>query len=151
MNKLKVFDAGSPGFLYALIVAVLTVMTGVFGINFPGSPDAIAGQVETSLNTFGIFAVVGVVLSSVILPIWNARTTAGFSWKKLFSSRLTWMALVNIALSILALFGLVFPDGTVEAVFDAIGAHDWTAVIAIFFNVLLPTIIRWIKDKNAVG
>lgn len=143
----KVFDAGSPGFLYTVIVSLLTVLTGVFGVTFPGTGDQIAGDVVTSLNSFGIFALVGVVVSSIILPIWNARRTAGFTWKKLIDSRLTWIALLNIVLSVLAIFGLVFPDGIVEQIFAAAGARDWTAIIFIGVNVIFPTVVRWIKSK----
>ncbi len=144
----QTFEANSPGFLYAVIVTVLMVLTGVFGISFPGTPDQIAGEIFASLNNFGIFALIGVIVSSVILPIWNARTTAGFSWKKLISSRFTLIALVNLVLSGLAIIGLVFPDGMVDQIFAAVGAQDWTGLIVIFFNVLLPTILRFIKAKT---
>lgn len=147
----KTFDSGSYGFIYAVIVAVLTILTGVFGVNFPGSPDQIATEVFTSLNNFGIFALIGVVVSSIVLPVWNARTTAGFSWQKLISSRLTLIAVVNLALSGLALIGLVFPDGMVDQIFAAVGAQDWTGLIVIFFNVFLPTVLRWIKEKFGVA
>lgn len=148
MKKATIFDTQSPGFLYAVIVAILTILTGVFGVDFPGTPDQIAGEVFASLNNFGIFSLIGVVVSSIILPIWNARTSAGFSWQKLISSRLTLIAVVNLVLSGLALIGLVFPDGMVDQIFAAVGAQDWTSLIIIFFNVLLPTVLRWIKTRT---
>lgn len=151
MKKATNFNSASPGFLYAVIVAVLMVLTGVFGVNFPGTPDQIAGEIFASLNNFGIFALIGVVVSSIVLPVWNARTTAGFSWKKLISSRLTLIAVVNLALSGLALIGLVFPDGMVDQIFAAVGAQDWTGLIVIFFNVFLPTVLRWIKTKTGAA
>jgi hypothetical protein len=151
MKKTTNFNSASPGFLYAVIVAVLMVLTGVFGVNFPGTPDQIAGEIFASLNNFGIFALIGVVVSSIVLPIWNARTTAGFSWKKLISSRLTLIAVVNLLLSGLALIGLVFPDGMVDQIFAAVGAQDWTGLIVIFFNVFLPTVLRWIKTKTGAA
>ena len=148
MTKASNFDAKSPGFLYSVIVAALTILAGVFGVDFPGTPDQIAGEIYASLNGVGIFALIGVIVSSIILPIWNARTSAGFSWQKLISSRLTLVALVNLVLAGLALIGLVFPEGMVDQIFAAVGAQDWTGLIVIFFNVLLPTVLRWIKART---
>ena len=60
----KKFDTKSPGFLYSSIVAVLTVFA-VSGVSFPKTVDVLGMEITTSLSAGGIYAIFGVVLTSV--------------------------------------------------------------------------------------
>lgn len=147
MSK-KVFDAGSPGFLYSIIVAVLTVFS-VSGVHFPDTATALAGQITTTLSTGGIYSIIGILISSVIFPIYNAvKSGLKFTVTGIFGSTLTWVALGNVVISILALTGIALPAGTVEQVVAAVQTKDWIALISLLVTSIIPTIIRWIKSKR---
>lgn len=143
-----VFNTKSPGFLYSVIVAVLTVFA-VSGVHFPTSAEQLAGEITTTLSTSGIYAIIGVVVASVVFPIYNAvKSGLKFSLATIFGSTLTWVAIGNIILSLLALTGIVLPDGTLEQIIGAVQVKDWGALVNIIFVTIVPTIVRWIKDKK---
>jgi hypothetical protein len=143
----KIFDAGSPGFLYTVIVSVLTIFAAS-GVSFPDSPEQIAGQFTTLLSTGGFYAVLGVVATSVAFPLWNAYKKKQFNFQGIFSSTLTWVAIANIAFAGLALTGFTLPEGAVDALVAAVLAKDWGAIISMLFTTILPTVVRFIKDKK---
>lgn len=143
-----IFNAGSPGFLYTIIVTVLTIFA-VSGVQFPTSAEVLAGDITTTLSTSGIYAIIGVIVSSVAFPIYNAvKSGLKFSAATIFGSTLTWISIGNIILSLLAIYGFVLPDGTLEQVIGAVQTKDWMALGSLFFTTIVPTVVRWIKDKN---
>lgn len=142
-----VFDAGSPGFLYTIIVSLLTIIAAA-GVSFPESPADIAGDFTTLLSTSGFYAILGVIASSVAFPIWNAYKKGSIEFKGIFSSTLTWVAIGNIVFASIALTGFTLPDGTVEALVNAVAAKDWGAIISMLFTTIVPTIVRFLKDKK---
>lgn len=147
MSKNKtVFDASSPGFLYSVIVAVLAIFAAA-GVHFPDAPAETANEITNLLSTSGFWALIGVAASSILFPIYNAWKKGQLSFKGIFSSTLTWVAIFVLFFDALALFGLKFPDGTAEQLVYAIYAKDWTSLISMFFTVILPVIVRFIKDK----
>ena len=139
----QVFDASSPGFLYTVIVSALTIFAAS-GVSFPADPGAIAGEITTLLSTGGFFAIVGVVVASIGFPIWNAWKKGALTFGGLFSSTLTWIALGNILFAGLALL----PPGTAEQLAYAIYAKDCTSLTSRLLTVILPAVVRFIKDKN---
>ena len=144
----KTFDASSPGFLYTVLVGVLTIFT-VSGVHFPTPAEQLAGDLVSTLSQGGIYALIGVLVSSVIFPIWNAAKFGLKSLKEIFSSVLTWIALGNILLAAVALTGFVLPDGTLEQVILAVQMKDWSALAGVLFTTIIPTLVRFIKDKKA--
>lgn len=147
-NDKAVFNAASPGFLYTIIVTVLTIFA-VSGVHFPTSAEVLAGDITTTLSTSGIYAIIGVIISSVAFPIYNAvKSGLKFSAATIFGSTLTWIAIGNIILSLLAIYGFVLPDGTLEQVIGAVQTKDWMALGSLFFTTIVPTVVRWIKDRN---
>ena len=147
-KKNKIFDAKSPGFLYSVIIGVLTIFA-VIGIQFPTPVEILAGDIETTLSTSGIYAIIGVVISSVIFPIYNAfKSGLKFNFTTVFSSTLTWIALGNIVLALLALTGFVLPDGTLEQIIGAVQTKDWISLGGLFFTTIVPTFVRWVKDRQ---
>lgn len=142
------FNVSSPGFLYTVIVAPLTIFA-ISGVHFPTSAEILAGDITTTLSTGGIFAIIGVIVSSVIFPIYNAfKSGLKFSVETIFRSTLTWVALGNIVASLLALTGLALPDGTIEQIVAAVQAKDWISLGSLLVTTIIPTIVRWIKSRN---
>ena len=147
-KKKDVFNASSPGFLYSVIVGILTIFA-VSGVTFPDSADVIANDVTTSLSTGGIYAIIGIIISSFAFPVYNAiKSGLKFNLTTIFGSTLTWIAIGNIILSLLVIYGFVLPKGSVELVVGAIVAKDWTGLGGFVFTTLVPTIVRWIKDRK---
>ncbi len=147
MSNQKKFDAGSPGFLYSIVVLALTVFA-VSGLNI--NPDETAREIVTSLSNGGVYAIIGIIASSVIFPIWNFFKRGGkVTLKVVFGSVLTWVALGNALFAVIALTGFTIPEGTVEQIVGFIQAKDWTSLIAIVFANVLNPLIRFIKDKRS--
>jgi len=153
-NNLKtsgkvVFDVSSPGFLYSVIVAALVVLAAA-GVQFPDDPATTAGELTNLLSTSGFWALIGVAASSIFFPIYNAWKKGALNFKGIFSSTLTWVAIAVLAFDALALIGLHFPPGTAEQLVYAVYAKDWSSLISMFFTVILPVIVRYIKGKRGV-
>lgn len=145
-----VFDVSSPAFLYSAIVAVLTILAAS-GVTFPASPEEISGELTNLLSTSGFWALIGVAVSSVFFPIYNAWKKGALNFKGVFSSTLTWVAIAVLFFDALALFGLTFPPGTAEQLVYFIAAKDWGSLISMFASVIVPTVVRFIKDKRATA
>jgi hypothetical protein len=109
------------------------------------NPNDVAGEIVTSLSSGGVYAIIGVVASSVIFPIWNAVQKGAVSFDGIFKSTLTWIAIGNIVFSAIALTGLVLPEGTVEGLVYAIASKDWNALISMVLTTILPTVVRFFK------
>ena len=147
-TKQPAFNAASPGFLYSVIVAALATFAA-FGIQFPATPDALAGSITTSLSSGGVYAIVGVLITSIAFPIYNFVQAKGkFDFKAVFSKVSTWVAWGTAALSAVALTGFVLPDGTLEQVLVAIQAKDWMSLISILALTVGNTLIRYLKDRS---
>ena len=108
-----------------------------------------AGDISTTLSTGGIWAVGGIILSSLVFPIWNfVKSGKKFSLANVFGSTLVWVAMANLAISALVLLGIGVPDGTFEAVGTYIATKDWFGLLGYLASTILPTVIRWIKDQR---
>lgn len=150
----KIFDPKSPGFLYSIISFIL-VLFAASGVNFGKDTTALAGELTTTLNSGGVWALGVLIVSSFIVPIWNAFKSGATTLKGLLnslsSSWLTWIALANAFFSGLAIYGFVLPDGVVEAGFAAVQAKDWTALIVLLGQSVVPSIVRWFKQRKALS
>ena len=144
-----VFNAASPGFLYTVIVTALTLLA-LAGGQFPDNPTDTATDLVNLLSTSGFWALIGVAASSIFFPVYNAWKKGDLSFKGIFSNVLTYVALGVLAFDAMALFGLNFPDGTAENLVYAVFAKDWSSLISILVTVVLPTVVRFIKDKKQV-
>ena len=143
----QVFSATSPGFLYSVIVAILVILAAA-GVKFPSDPASTALELTTLLSTSGFWSLIGVAAASILFPIYNAYKKGTLTFKGIFSSTLTWVAIAVLAFDSLALFGFNFPDGTAENLVYAIYAKDWSALASMLFTVIVPAVVRFIKDKN---
>ena len=134
--------------MYSVIVAALSIFA-IAGVQFPNTPDEIGREITNLLSTSGFWALIGVAASSIFFPIYNAWKKGNLTFKGIFSNTLTWVAIFVLFFDALALFGLNFPAGTAEQLAYAIYAKDWTSLISMFFTVILPVVVRFIKDKKA--
>jgi hypothetical protein len=123
----KLFDAGSPGFLYTVTVSVLA-MFAWSGVEFPAKPAEIAGEITTLLS--------------------GAYKKKALTFEGIFKSTLTWISLGNILFAGLALTGFLLPEGTVEQIVYAVEAKDWTTIISMLITTIVPAVVRFIKDKK---
>ncbi len=143
------FSASSPGFIYAVIVAVLTIFAAA-GVELPKDPASLGTDLVTSLSSGGIFALVGVIVSSLVFPIYNTITSGKkLSLSAIFSSTTTWIAIGVAASAGIALTGFVLPEGTVEQIVGAIVTKDWMSLVSILALTVGNTLIRYLKDKAA--
>lgn len=146
--KKQVFNASSPGFIYTLVVAFLTIFAAA-GVQFPDKAGELANDIATTLSASGFYAIIGVIVASVAFPIWNAIQKKTLSFAGVFNSTLTWIALGNALFAAIALTGFTLPDGTIEQLVMAISVKDWGAIISMLVTTIIPAIVRFIKDKNA--
>lgn len=141
--KKPVFDPASPGFLYTIIVAILGIFA-TFGVSFPITVTELGEKITTSLNAGGIYSVVIIIMASVFFPIYNRIKNGG----PIMASTLTWIALANILLSVIALTGFTLPAGTVEQLVGAVQTKDWFALISLLATTIIPAVVRFIKSKS---
>jgi len=150
-SKDKFFSVTSPGFLYSAIVAVLTIIAAG-GVQLPADPATVGSDFVTSLSTGGIFSLVGVIVSSLVFPIYNfVKSGLKFSFGAIFSLNTTWIALGNAAAAGIALTGFVLPQGTVEQIVGAVGTKDWMGLISILALTVGNTLIRFIKERQRLS
>ena len=148
MSNTKKFDTASPGFLYSAIVAFLTLFA-VSGVSFPKEVDVLGLEITTALSAGGIYAIIGVVLTSIAFPIYNYVKGGGsFTWLGVFGKTSTWIALGNAAVAGLTTVGFILPDGTVEQIIGAVQAQNWMGLISILALTVGNTLVRFIKDKT---
>lgn len=147
-NTTPIFNAYSPGFLYTVIVGILAMFAWA-GVSFPEKPIELAGDLTTTLTSGGWYALLGIMASSILFPIYNAYKKGSLSFKGLFGSTLTWVSLLNIVFSGIALTGFTLPEGTSDQIVYAAFAKDWSSLATIVFSTILPAVVRFIKEKNA--
>jgi hypothetical protein len=149
LSNQKFFDPKSPGFIYAVVVAVLTIIAAA-GIQLPKDPASLGADVVTTLSTGGIYALVGILVSSLVFPFYNYIATGGkVNFGNIFSRNATWIALGNAAAAGLALTGFILPGGTVEQLVAAASTKDWMSLISIFALTVGNTLLRFLKEKEA--
>ena len=148
-NAQKFFDTKSPGFVYSLIVAGLTIFAAA-GIQLPKDPATLSGEFVTTLSSGGFYALIGVLVTSLAFPIYNYFSTGGkVNFGGIFSRNATWIALGNAAISGLALTGFLLPAGTIEQLVAAASAKDWMSMVSIFALTVGNTLLRFLKEQNA--
>lgn len=143
------FDPKSAGWIYSVSVFVLTILA-LLGVGFSDSIPNISQQVQTSISGGSYIALLSVVGVSVLFPVWNLiQKKQKISLKNMFSSTANVVALANAALGIVALTGFVLPAGTVDQLVAAVTVKDWASLIGILFSTVIPTLVRFLKDKKA--
>ena len=151
MSNTKKFDTASPGFLYSAIVAFLTLFA-VSGVSFPKEVSVLGLEITTALSTGGIYAIIGVVLTSIGFPIYNYIKGGGsFTWLGVFGKTSTWIALGNAIVAALATGGFMLPEGTIDQIIGAVKAQNWMGLISVLALTVGNTFIRWLKERKATA
>ena len=126
-NSKQVFSTSSPGFIYSIASAILTILA-IIGVSY---------------------ALVTLVIGSVLFPVWNLiQKKQKINLKTIFGSTANIIALGQALLGIIALTGFVLPAGSLEQVVSAVKMKDWGALIGLLVTSIVPTIIRFIKSKK---
>jgi len=147
-NSKQVFSTSSPGFIYSITSAILTILA-IIGVSFADPIHVLSGQVETSIQGGSFFALVTLVVGSVLFPVWNLiQKKQKINLKTIFGSTANIIALGQALLGIIALTGFVLPAGSLEQVVSAVKMKDWGALIGLLVTSIVPTIIRFIKSKK---
>lgn len=147
-TKKQLFDTGSPGFLHSIIVFVLGLFAAS-GVSFPKEVSILGMDIITSFSTGGVWAIIGILVTSIAFPIYNWVKSGGkFNLSFLFSKTSNVLALLYVVMSAVALTGFVLPDGTIEAIVNAVQVQDWGALGGLIFGPVLSTFIRWLKDRK---
>lgn len=118
----------------------------MFNIEFQQPIGVLADGLATTLSTQGVYAIIGILVVSVIGPIYTAVSKK--SVKAIWSSVSTWTYLAIAVASGLTLLGIAVPPGSAEALVAAIWAKDWATVGAIGAMSFLVPFIRWIKSRS---
>lgn len=147
-NSKQVFSTSSPGFIYSIASAILTILA-IIGVSFADPIPVLSGQVETSIQGGSFFALATLVIGSVLFPVWNLiQKKQKINLKTIFGSTANIIALGQALLGIIALTGFVLPAGSLEQVVSAVKMKDWGALIGLLVTSIVPTIIRFIKSKK---
>lgn len=149
MPKSTKFDPKSPGFIASVTYVILAALAAT-GVEFPQDAQTLAGDFETTLNTGGILAVTGLLVSSIVFPVWNFKKRGGkISGKSIISNTTFWVSAVTALLASAVLFGFTVPDGTADQIVAAVYAKDWGVLISVLgLNVINP-LVRFLKDQQA--
>jgi len=146
---MKKFDIKSAGFIQSVIVALLAIFAAT-GVTFPKDVDVLGTELVTSFSTGGFYAIIGILITSVIFPLYNFFSKGGkFSLPAIFSRVNTWLSIGYVLAALIALTGFVLPDGSVDQIVYAIQAKDWWALISILVSTVGTTFIRWLKERQA--
>ncbi|MGL6009655.1 MAG: hypothetical protein ACRC1D_09390 [Culicoidibacterales bacterium] len=146
------FDAGNPNFTARIIIFFLSV-GALAGIKFPGDPALVAENVTNALSGGGYIAVLGVLATSVIMPIINfIRSKPSKNFREVFfnlvGSANFWIYLGSFVLGIMVLLGIEIPEATSEQAVGAIFEKDWIGLILIAATNILDPIIRYFRDRK---
>ncbi len=142
----KAFSATSYHMVFHVILAGLSIFAA-FNVQFSMPLIDLADSMATTITTQGLYAVAGIILVSVVAPVYTAIQKKSF--KAIWSSPNTYIYLGSGGLSLLALAGLELPSDTPETIVNAIYAKDWGALGGILFTILASIITRYLKDKKA--
>lgn len=150
MATKKNFTATNPNFIARIIIFLLSV-AALVGVQFPSSPEAIADNIVTTVSSGGLVAVAGILLVSVVMPIYNlVRTKPKITISTIVGSPNFWIYFFSFVLGSLVIWGINVPDGTAAEIVGAIWAKDWSALAGVAFTNVIDPIIRYFLDrKNA--
>lgn len=144
----QAFNASNLNFWARLLIFFFSVLA-LIGIKFPDTAEAMATSITTSLSGTGFVAVIGILVVSVIMPIYNfIKTKPKLTAAAIFGSPNFWIYVLSFAFGIAVLYGIKIPEGTAEQVIAAIYQKDWSGLFTIAVVNIFDPIIRWFRDKR---
>jgi hypothetical protein len=149
MAQQKAFSLSSKNLWFQVALLLLAIGAGL-GINFPSSPEAIAGDIVNTFSNSGIYAVVGILVVSVIGPIYNfVKSKPNLSLKAFLADANNWVYIVGFISAGAVLIGINIPAGTAEQLVAAVFARDWAAVASVAVGSVLVPLVRYFIDRAA--
>ncbi len=145
----KAFSLSSKNLWFQVALLLLAIGAGL-GINFPSSPEAIAGDIVNTFSNSGIYAVVGILVVSVIGPIYNfVKSKPKLSLKAFLADANNWVYIVGFISAGAVLIGINIPAGTAEQLVVAVFARDWAAVASVAVGSVVVPLVRFFIDRAA--
>jgi len=145
---MKNFSWSSKNLWMQVIILTLSIVAGL-GVELPANPADIAGSIVNTLSTSGVYAVAGILIVSVIGPVYNfIRTKPKLTLSGVLGDPNNWVYFGSFAVSLLVMVGINVPGGTAEQVVNAIFVKDWAALVTLIFGNLISPLIRYFIDKN---
>lgn len=146
MSTKKAFSAASYHLVFHIIQASLAILAA-FNVQFSQPISELSDAMATTISTQGVYAVAGMLIVSVLAPVYSAIQKKSF--KAIWSSANTYIYLGTGGLSLLTLVGLELPPDSPEIIVNAIFAKDWGTLGGILFTLAASIITRILKDKEA--
>jgi len=144
----KNFSATNPNFIARLMIFGLSILT-IIGVQFPESPEMITDKITTTISTSGFVAVAGILLISVLMPIYNlVKTKPKITLSTIIGNPNFWIYAASFALGLLVMIGINIPDGTAAQLVGAIYAKDWGALVTLAFANIIDPIVRYFLDRK---
>lgn len=149
MSTQKQFSTTSKNFWFQLVLFALSIAAGL-GINFPSSPETITTDILNTFSTSGIYAVAGILIVSVIGPVYNfVKSKPKLSLSAFLADANNWVYIVSFAASGLVLLGVAIPDGTAEQIVRAVMVRDWAAIGSVGLSSIIVPLVRYFIDRAA--
>lgn len=143
----KQFSASSRNLWLQVVLFALAIMAGL-GIQLPSSPEAIAGDIVNTFTNSGIYAVVGILVVSVIGPVYNfIKSKPRLSFAAFIADPNNWVYFVSFLASLAVIAGIAIPPGTAENLVSAVFARDWAAVASVAVGSVVVPLVRFLIDR----
>lgn len=147
MAAQKAFSVTSKNLWFQISLLILGIIAGL-GVKLPSDPASIADSIVNTLSTSGVYAVIGILVVSVVGPIYNfVNTKPKLSFAAFVGDPNNWVYIGSFIASLLVLVGIPIPEGTAAQIVNAVFVKDWAALAAIFVGSVLTPIVRFFMDR----
>lgn len=133
--------------LWVNAITFVLATVALAGVQLPANPNSLSLDIVNTLNNAGFIAVIGIIALNVANPIYHAFLKGEINFKGVLGSPNFWINAGSLAAGVLVLFGLEFPNGTVEQIVGAIYSKDYSALLFVVFSNVMNPLIRWFRDK----
>lgn len=145
----KQFSTSSKNFWFQAVLLVLSIAAGL-GIKLPSSPELITTDLLNTFSTSGIYAVAGILIVSIIAPVYNfVKSKPKLSLTTFLADPNNIVYIVSFAASVLVLLGVAIPDGTAEQIVRAVMVRDWAAIGSVGLSSIIVPLVRYFIDRAA--
>ena len=145
----QAFSTSSKNFWFQIVLFALSIAAGL-GIDLPSSPEVITGDLINTLSSSGLYAVMGILIVSVVGPVYNfIKSKPKLSLSTFLADANNWVYIVSFAASLLVLVGVAIPDGTAQEIVRAVMVKDWAAVGSVGLSAIIVPLVRFFIDRAA--
>lgn len=137
------FSTNSPNFWASLITFILSI-AALGGVNFGIDPTTLSQKLVTTLQGGSLWAVVGIVVTNLVTPIYYVIRNKAFHLS-LRSSNF-WIQAVTFLISVGVMYGIGFEQQAAAGLVEAIAAKDWALLVSIAIPAIINPLVRFLKD-----